>query len=132
MAKGDSMVVRPDGKIVLTGETWPNFAALARLEPDGSLDSGFGEGGFVVDRRLPVLTALAAQPDGRIVAVGVGGYQLSRYLSSGRPIPSSPAAASAGRSIPSNPTSSTRTKARPRSSSVPRGRSSPPGPRRRR
>jgi uncharacterized delta-60 repeat protein len=43
---------------------------MARLDPDGSLDGGFGEGGFVVDRRLPPLTALALQPDGRIVAAG--------------------------------------------------------------
>lgn len=84
----DSMVVQPDGRIVLTGETWPGVAALARLNPDGSLDAGFGEGGFVVDRRLPPLTALALQPDGRIIAGGVGGFQLARYLPSGAPDPS--------------------------------------------
>ena len=81
------MFVQPDGRIVLTGETWPEFAALARLNPDGSLDAGFGAGGFVVDRRLPLLSALALQPDGRIVAAGVRGYQLARYLPNGAPDP---------------------------------------------
>ena len=87
IAGADSMVVQPDGRIVLTGSTWPGFAALARLNSDGSLDAGFGEGGFVVDRRLPPLTALALEPDGRIVAGGVGGFQLSRYLPDGAPDP---------------------------------------------
>jgi uncharacterized delta-60 repeat protein len=87
MAKADSMAVQPDGKIILTGQTWPSFAAMARLNPDGSPDEGFGDGGFVVDRRLPPLSALALQPDGRIVAGAVGGYQLARYLTNGAPDP---------------------------------------------
>jgi len=86
-AAADSMLVQPDGGIVLTGKTWPDFATMARLNPDGSLDGGFGSGGFVVDRRLPPLSALALQPDGRIVAAGVGGYQLARYLPNGAPDP---------------------------------------------
>lgn len=87
-AAADSFLVQADGKIVLTGETWPEVATLARLNPDGSLDGGFGESGFVVDRRLPRLTALALQADGRIVAGGVGGFQLARYLPNGTPDPS--------------------------------------------
>jgi uncharacterized delta-60 repeat protein len=87
-AAADSMVVQPDGKIVLTGEDWPGVAALARLDPDGSPDAGFGEGGFVLDRRLPPVTALALQPDGRIIAGGVGGFQLARYLPNGAVDPS--------------------------------------------
>ena len=83
----DSLLVQPDGRIVLAGKTWPEFATMARLNPDGSLDAGFGAGGFVVDRRLPTLSALALQPDGRIVAVGRGGYQLTRYLPNGVPDP---------------------------------------------
>lgn len=86
-AAADSMSVQPDGGIVLIGSTWPEFGAMARLDPDGSLDGSFGVGGFVVDRRLPSLSALALQPDGRIVAVGRGGYQLARYLPNGTPDP---------------------------------------------
>ncbi|HXQ88207.1 MAG TPA: delta-60 repeat domain-containing protein, partial [Solirubrobacterales bacterium] len=86
-ASADSMLVQPDGRIVLTGKTWPDFGALARLNPDGSPDAGFGAGGFVVDRRLPPLSALALQPDGRILAGGVGGFQLASYLPNGAPDP---------------------------------------------
>ena len=82
-AAADTLVVQPDGKIVITGETWPEFAAMARLNPDGSLDGDFGDGGFVVDRRLPALSALALQPDGRLVAAAGGGFQLARYLPNG-------------------------------------------------
>jgi uncharacterized delta-60 repeat protein len=86
-AAADSMLVQPDGKIVLTGRVSPSFAAMARLDPNGSLDPSFGQGGFVIDRRLPPLTALALQADGRIVGGGVGGYQLARYLPDGAPDP---------------------------------------------
>jgi uncharacterized delta-60 repeat protein len=86
-AGAESMVVQPDGKIVLTGRVEPNFAALGRLNPNGEPDPTFGQDGFVIDRRLPVLKALALQPDGRIVAAGMEGFQLARYLPDGTPDP---------------------------------------------
>ncbi|MDQ3725345.1 MAG: delta-60 repeat domain-containing protein [Actinomycetota bacterium] len=82
------MAVQPDGKIVVAGEIVPGAGGIARLNPDGSLDTGFGEEGFVIDRRLPNIRALALQPDGRIVAAAVGGFQLARYLPDGTPDPS--------------------------------------------
>ncbi|MGN6216833.1 MAG: hypothetical protein ACTHN7_07745 [Solirubrobacterales bacterium] len=82
------MAVQPDGKIVLIGKAWPEAGALARLNPDGSLDPSFGEGGFVIDHRLPGFRALALQPDGRIVGAAVGGSNLARYLPDGTPDPS--------------------------------------------
>ena len=103
-AAADSMFVQPDGRIVLTGNTWPDFAALARLNPDGSLDGSFGAGGFVIDRRLPPLSALAPQPDGRIVAAGVGGYQLARYLPNGAPDPAFAGGGVGGTVDPRQPT----------------------------
>lgn len=81
------MVIQPDGKIVLAGRTSPQAGAVARLLPDGSPDPSFGEGGFIVDRRLPGFRALALQPDGNIVAAAVGGFQLARYLHNGVPDP---------------------------------------------
>jgi len=84
-AAGDSMVVQPDGKIVMLGETWPQAGAIARLEPDGALDRSFGSGGYALDYRLPSLQTLALQPDGRIVATATSGLQLARYLSDGSP-----------------------------------------------
>jgi uncharacterized delta-60 repeat protein len=84
-----SIVVQPDGKIVLGGKsentvfTQTEFA-LIRLNADGSLDNngtgdstpgdGFGTGGKVLKRvgsnSRSHLTALALQPDGKIVAAG--------------------------------------------------------------
>ncbi len=86
-ADADSMLVQPDGKIVVVGRIGPSFAALARLEPDGAPDPSFGQGGFVVDRRMPPLKALALEPDGRLLAAGVEGFQLARYLPDGTPDP---------------------------------------------
>lgn len=87
-ASADTMVVQPDGKIVVAGRTWPESGALARLNADGSLDTGFGAGGFVTDHRLPGFRALAQGSDGRIVGAAVGGFQLARYLPDGSPDPS--------------------------------------------
>lgn len=87
-ANAESMAIQPDGKIVLAGEMWPPFAALARVTPDGSLDPSFGQGGFVVDRRLPVLKSVALQPDGRILVGAEEGFRLGRYLPDGAPDPS--------------------------------------------
>ncbi|MGV1048387.1 MAG: hypothetical protein ACOYD4_07680 [Solirubrobacterales bacterium] len=86
-APAASMQVQPDGRIVVLGSTWPPFATLARLQPDGTPDPGFGQGGFVLDRRLPPLQALALQPDGRLVGAGAGGSLLARYLPDGSPDP---------------------------------------------
>jgi uncharacterized delta-60 repeat protein len=81
------MVVQPDGKIVLAGNIEPEAASLGRLNSDGSVDRSFGDGGFVIDRRLPGLRALALQPDGKIVGAAVGGSILARYLPDGTPDP---------------------------------------------
>ena len=86
-----ALVRQPDGKLVVAGSSYPGpdgDFALARYNPDGSLDPGFGAGGKVTtaigsdDEAL----ALALQPDGKLVAAGyanVGGSQyafaLARY-----------------------------------------------------
>ena len=101
-----SLVLQPDGKIVLGGVSDVGGSkgfALARYLPDGHLDQGFGHKG-IVDERLPSLSTdiihgLALQPDGRIVAAGVtfedrvtlqpqGDFMLSRYLPDGQADPS--------------------------------------------
>jgi uncharacterized delta-60 repeat protein len=82
---------QPDGKLVAAGEAGADFA-LARYNPDGTLDSSFGSGGVVttdfagsVDR----VEALALQPDGKLVAggqafAGAGlDFALARYLPDG-------------------------------------------------
>jgi uncharacterized delta-60 repeat protein len=88
MARGDVIAVQPDGKIVVLGQVWPEAGAVARLDPDGSIDRGFGDRGFVIDHRLPGFRAVGLTPDGRIVGAAVGGFNLARYLPDGTPDPS--------------------------------------------
>src|SRR5262249_58259628 len=73
--------LQPDGKIVAVGGVNPagRFppvynCALARYNPDGSLDSSFGGGGFVTTEMggNDQAEGVALSPDGRIVVVGGG------------------------------------------------------------
>ena len=84
-----AIVVQPDGKIVVAGNAQGDFA-LARYNPDGSLDTSFGNGGKVVTdfaSGIDGAYALAIQPDGKIVAAGKGfaveegisNFALARY-----------------------------------------------------
>jgi uncharacterized delta-60 repeat protein len=70
-----ALALQPDGKIVAAGGNGTVFA-LARYNPNGTLDAGFGTGGTVTTRvpgpPLPrsLSHAIAVQPDGKIVAAG--------------------------------------------------------------
>ena len=79
-------VRQPDGKIVAVGSTFGSIA-LARYNPNGSLDTSFSGdgrqitdfGGFVAGR------GVALQDDGKIVVVGRAGddFALARYNPNG-------------------------------------------------
>ena len=87
-----SVVIQPDGKIVAAGYTQISSEdydiALVRYNDDGSLDSGFGNGGIVItrlgstDERGQEVLLLA---DGKILVVGWTDrdYVLARYNSDG-------------------------------------------------
>lgn len=99
-----AVAIQPDGKIVAAGFSAPiasvgSFsAALARYNPDGSLDDGgasdttqmdgFGTNGRVTTAGMEG-RAVALQPDGRIVVAGVRrtlaslGMALARYTQQG-------------------------------------------------
>lgn len=75
-----AVVVQGDGKLVAAGyalgETSRDFA-LARYQPNGSLDAGFGTGGKVTTDFTGFVdeaNGVAVQTDGRLVAVGVARY----------------------------------------------------------
>jgi uncharacterized delta-60 repeat protein len=95
-----SVVVQPDGKIVVAGQAGPYINtgldfALARYNSNGTLDTSFGTGGkvttdFAGSRDMPSEpSAVVLQGDGKIVMVGqtlVGGFNdfaLARYNSNG-------------------------------------------------
>jgi len=95
-----SVVVQPDGKIVVAGQAGPYINtgldfALARYNSNGTLDTSFGTGGkvttdFAGSRDMPSEpSAVVLQGDGKIVMVGqtlVGGFNdfaLARCNSNG-------------------------------------------------
>jgi len=65
----ESLLVQPDDKIVIGAFVEDGPGYVIRLEADGTLDSSFGTGGM---KSLPELrpSALAAQPDGKLVVGG--------------------------------------------------------------
>jgi uncharacterized delta-60 repeat protein len=75
-------VMQPDGKIIVAGRAIFNYNdpaffsefALARYNPNGSLDPSFGNEGKVLTLlgggQFDTVSELALQPDGKIVAVG--------------------------------------------------------------
>jgi uncharacterized delta-60 repeat protein len=72
-----SVVIQPDGKIVVAGGAFPLFTFLGNFElvrynPNGSLDSSFGNGGIVTTTFPQGSYAfdVALQPDGKIIAAG--------------------------------------------------------------
>jgi uncharacterized delta-60 repeat protein len=83
------LALQPDGKIVAAGHVaWGFDFALARYNPDGSLDVSFGNGGKVItsDAGYDWFSAVALQPDGKIVVAGWSGggfysadFVLARY-----------------------------------------------------
>jgi uncharacterized delta-60 repeat protein len=77
-AKANCVAIQGDGKIVAGGACevgyFRNAVALCRLHPDGTFDEVFGEGGRVVSpmgEDGSEASAMAIQPDGRIVIAGV-------------------------------------------------------------
>ncbi len=66
-----AVVVQPDGRIVVAGYSgFDATVALARYEPDGSLDATFGVDGRVTGQVSGRVYAVTLQPDGAIVVAG--------------------------------------------------------------
>lgn len=81
-------LLQPNGKIVAAGTTdVGNNFALARYNPDGSLDPSFGTNGLVTTNvgGDDIINAVLLQPDGKIVAVGqsADNFALARYNTDG-------------------------------------------------
>ena len=72
------MFLQPDGKILLEGQEFDNFfdpkPMLARYNSDGTLDTDFGNGGYIIhdlgDNRVWVNNVGYLQPDGKILLSG--------------------------------------------------------------
>ena len=90
---GQSMAVQADGKIVVAGSSFNGTDydfALARYNPDGTLDTSFdGDGKVTTDFGASddVAVSVAVQADGKIVAAG---YSATRHTYLLRPGPVQP------------------------------------------
>lgn len=84
----EKAALQPDGKIVIVG-TNGNEMFTARYLSNGTLDSSFSGDGVavVLVKGGAAGRSLALQPDGKIVAGGIGGgsYVLARFNSDGSP-----------------------------------------------
>jgi uncharacterized delta-60 repeat protein len=77
----NALTLQPDGKLVAAGTSWNGSKyvfALARYNPDGSLDTGFGFNGTgkvttAFSSANDLANALVLQPDGKLVAAGTSG-----------------------------------------------------------
>jgi uncharacterized delta-60 repeat protein len=84
------MVRQQDGKLVLLGSLGSR-GVLERRQPNGAIDEGFGEGGFVKSGRLREMKGLAVDGEGRIlfgdphVSGSCYGSRVRRLLPSGKP-----------------------------------------------
>src|SRR5262249_51966200 len=80
-----SLVVQRDGKIIAGGTKYIDLQTnsdfgLVRYNPDGSLDSSFGNGGEVsteFDGLLDNVSAVLVQPSGKIIAVGAASSSIT-------------------------------------------------------
>jgi uncharacterized delta-60 repeat protein len=94
---GFAIAIQPDGKILVGGSaantnTNGTDYGLARYNTDGSLDQGFGTNGKVltdVGGQGDFISAIALQPDGKIVAAGfsftdnIFDFSVARYHADG-------------------------------------------------
>jgi uncharacterized delta-60 repeat protein len=86
--EANALIQQADGKLVAAGvaptQTGSSFA-LARYNPDGTLDASFGTGGTVTTDFNGGANALVVQVDGRLVAAGQAGedFGLARYHPNG-------------------------------------------------
>jgi uncharacterized delta-60 repeat protein len=77
------LVIQPDGKLIAVGGFYTGSSnaefAVARFNPDGTLDQGFGTGGSTLtslstipfgDANYTIARGVALQPDGKIILAG--------------------------------------------------------------
>ena len=94
--KANAMLVQADGKILVAGNFGnTNFtsAALVRYNPDGNLDTSFGDNGkaltglTAVPKPVEFANAIAVQSDGKIIVAGSSNadFALWRYNADGNP-----------------------------------------------
>jgi uncharacterized delta-60 repeat protein len=81
-ATGETIVVQPDGSILVAGSLGPD-ALLLKLMPDGALDTDFGDGGMVLPGPGAIHALLLLAGGGIALGGGIGapgGFDPAVYL----------------------------------------------------
>lgn len=76
-AQAFALLVQPDGKLVAGGYSFlgdGHALTLARYDPNGTLDTGFGTGGIAKDAGLGFADALVRMPDGNLMVAATYDY----------------------------------------------------------
>jgi uncharacterized delta-60 repeat protein len=89
--RANDVAMQGDGKIVAAGEARPSGGsggdrfALARYNPDGSLDTTFSDDGKFMDKEWGAAHGVRVQGDGKIVAAGYAwsNFALARFTPGG-------------------------------------------------
>jgi uncharacterized delta-60 repeat protein len=87
--RASALAIQQDGKLVAAGHStggngFKAGLALVRYNPNGTLDGSFGQGGKVTTPSWHSnASALAIQPDGKLVAAGTRGFALVRFNPNG-------------------------------------------------
>ena len=84
-AGGNPMLHANDDGTVLLAGTSSNSVACARFLPDGSLDTSLGGVGIALAPVSGGATAIAVQPDGKILLAGGGEMTVARLFPTGTP-----------------------------------------------
>jgi len=91
-ADGASIAMQPTGRILIAGDLHDHSngvqktlgSVLARYDADGSLDSGFGDGGITTTMGLDRGSAPLSEADGTMIVTGLDkGLVLARYSANG-------------------------------------------------
>lgn len=82
-AMARSIALQPDGRIVVAGWSYPEGSFIARYMLNGTLDTSFGNGGFVTGLGAAWMPRVALQPDGKILVTASETFSVRRYLSNG-------------------------------------------------
>ena len=84
---GNDLAIQPDGKILVSGQSHSGSSSdflLVRYNPNGTLDTTFGNGGKVISDfgGSESATGILLQPDGRLLTAGTkdGDAALARYV----------------------------------------------------
>jgi uncharacterized delta-60 repeat protein len=84
-----TMILQPDGKIVVAGTDRNAMLFVARFNPNGGLDTSFGASGRIVSNSYNVHTAqIVRQTDGKIVIAAAGfsgAFKIIRFNANGSP-----------------------------------------------